>query len=235
MKYRKTARPDKTRLFKKIWSVTKDIKGEWGVDAASADFVNRGSLFATEKYLGLDISEELLLKGLAKYPGDIAVLGDLLELQLPVGFAQQVVSSNTFSHFPDFTDRNKFLGQLVNWCAPDGVLVIEMPNDENAKDVGLVLREKFRSVKGYYYGSYISRAYNNIITSNKSGVPVSWAFKKPAIILSYLLGYLETGLYARHKKHALFICTQKNDQTANSFAPSDHMTEISQGLFEGNV
>lgn len=71
--------------------------------------------------------------------------GDALTLPLEVQANVTIIPYNTFMHFSQQADQLRLLGRIRTWTAPDGVLIIDLPNAGEAfagMDTGAVTLER---------------------------------------------------------------------------------------------
>jgi hypothetical protein len=207
-------RPSKGFLFDQLEKRLFDIRGEIGLDAASASFKNR-RMFKTKYYYGLDVDRNALTKGILKQGDDktFGVLADLARLDgLPGDSVDAVVSTNTLYCLKK-EDRIAAIKHLCRLTAPEGYFFCEIPVNENYdyENVLAVLRNNFESIKIIYYRNFISRFYESIFESN------GWLGDHPVAglkgfrLFAWLIGRLEyiTSALRSPKKHAFIICKNK--------------------------
>jgi SAM-dependent methyltransferase len=148
-------RPSKSYIFERLAEDLAKIKGGAGVDAASASFKNY-PLFKTDRYIGIDISEQALKEGLQRYPGAETILSDLSKPQNFEPIADVCVSTHTFLNIPTPQGRVELLENLVRLLKPEGVLICNMNKDENWLDLRALMRTKFKHVEEVHYRNAFS-------------------------------------------------------------------------------
>ena len=233
MKYIKSLRPCKTALYRQIWKTSNNINGEYGVDAAAAGFKNRTHLFRTKIYIGLDLNERLVKKGLKDYPDDIGIVCDLVNMRLPNNFADLVISSNTLYVISDINERLDAVKKISDLTSVSGTCIIEVPNDKNATKVKDLLLNEYNNVADYCFGNCLSMFFEKIIEAKNSSLK-NWAKTKNATRLSTLLSYFENGSYSSSKtRHALFICSaKKKNCTRQNFILGNNFSKIDRNFFK---
>ncbi len=216
-------RPSKAFLFDQLEKTLFDIRGEIGLDAASAGFKNR-RMFKTKNYYGLDIELEAIKSGLKKQnlTNTFGILADLSRLDaLPSGSVDVVVSTNTLYCLEE-KDRTAAFKHLCRLTSPDGFFLYELPICEqyDFKNLLDIAKENFRDIKITYYRNFISRAYENIFEKNGWLGTHPIAGKRVFRLFAWVISRSEylTRKFSSSKKHAFIICGGKKDvQIKNKF------------------
>ena len=231
-----TLRPSKSALYRKIWKQSKNINGKYGVDAAAANFVNKDRLFRTEQYIGLDLQEKLLRKGLKNNPDDIGIVCNLITVQLPESFADLVISSNTLSYLVTLEDRLAAVKNISKCTSSSGICAIEMQNDDITGKIKEFLSSEFEIVNDYYYGNCISMFFEKFVDFNNPKTGLIWRARKRLIrCCSALLSLFETGKKSDAKtRHTLFICKNRKNISdgTHEFTPANNFAKIETNLYK---
>lgn len=207
-----SARPSKRFLFRRLRAELAHETSGIGVDAASADFKNR-PFFRTETYLGLDIHLPSLQAGLDRYGDGSRTLGiacDLTDLgALRTGFADVVVTTNTFHHIPAAA-RRPALTNLIRITRPGGTLFFEATLDAGFAGFLELLRAEFDSVEVSYYKNALSNAYESAFEVGGS-LERRIVFSLPFVAFAELLSRFEamTASTPGGKKHGFIVARRK--------------------------
>ena len=149
------------RELKKFLNKNKDLK-EIGIDAACEDFKN-AKFFPVKKYIGVDIREGIIKKGLSQNKGskcfglkfDITkknVIGD--------NFADIVVCSHTIYQIPN-NKKKDVIDNLINFVKDGGKILIQVKkNDPINFYIKSKLEKNFKITHKKYYDNIISKTYS---------------------------------------------------------------------------
>ncbi len=209
-------RPSKTFLYDLLESKLKNLSGEVGLDAASANFKNR-RMFKTKAYYGLDRDLNAIQRGLAKFKDDstFGILADLTKLDaIPSGSAEVVVSTNTLYQLAA-PDRKLALEHLCRVTASKGHFLVEMSLDGEFDRLLATIKQEFSEVKIWYYQNFLSRFYERIFERNGYLGDHPIAGRLPFRLLAWVISRLEylTRFFRLGNRHALIFCHQKNNPT----------------------
>lgn len=227
-------RPSKIFLFDLLEKELAGLRGAVGIDAASANFKNRG-LFKTDKYYGVDIDLAALHQGVAKF-ADGATFGihaDLRDLRkLPESAAAAVVSTNTLHQLTGF-DRTKAVAELTRLVAPSGTLILEMPIDDMLAQIDKDLKTAFAQVRTLYYKNPISRAYEKFWERGGDLGSHPVAGRRPFRALAWLLSRLEylTWFWRAGNRYAIIRCRRKITGTATARSGYDTLPLTEHGIY----
>ena len=203
-------RPSKIFLFRLLDRQLRDVRGEIGIDAASAHFKNRW-MFRTQRYYGIDINLEELRRGIEKYASDATTFGihaDILHLAgLPDQCAAAVISTNTL-HQLSGTNRSQAVEQLARLTAPNGMLLCEMPIDGALAPIVQQVQSIFTSVTVVYYKNPISRWYERAFERNGELGTHPIAGTRPLRLFAWALSLTESLSchWSAGNRHAILIC-----------------------------
>lgn len=185
-------RPSKSFLYDFLESQLKFVVTGVGLDASSANFKNR-RFFKTALYVGLDINQEALLEGIrrSKDANSYGLLADLNDLdKLPTGSCQAVVSTNTL-YILSKQERIIAVRNLCRVLSPEGLLILEMPNDETLDDCLVEAKKYIADPLVLFYKNPLSRLYENIFEKDGYLGNHPIAGQKIFRIFAWLLSRLE--------------------------------------------
>lgn len=229
---RVSARPSKAFLFSRLKSELKNINGEIGVDAAPANFKNY-TLFKTNKYVGVDISSDLLLDGKAKHPEGIAILHDLSTAELPFGSVDVVVSTNTLQQIPS-EPRMKAIRNFCCWVKPDGVLFMEMDQENLTPEINNLISSHFEKIDVIFYRNSLSKWFEGFLEREGRVIIDNYPrfMKKAIYAISKIISLSEYITYKnkKNKKHIFVKCSKKIDKKRQQFS-LDGYTRNNNGLY----
>ena len=149
------------RELKKFLNKNNDLK-EIGIDAACEDFKN-AKFFPVKKYIGVDIRDEIIKKGLSQNNGSkyFGLKFDLTKKNI-IGnnFADIVICSHTIHHIPN--DKKKdVIDNLINFVKDRGKILIQVKkNDPINFYIKSELKKKFKINYKKYYDNIISKNYS---------------------------------------------------------------------------
>jgi SAM-dependent methyltransferase len=217
-------RPSKIFLFEVLRKSIQAHPSAINIDAGAAGLKNRW-MFTTGSYYGLDLDLQRLRNGIASEKATsntFAIHADISHLEaLPIGSAGCVVSTNTL-YCLSIEDRLRALRQLCDLTTPNGVLLIELSNDEAFIQEEQILTQAFDSVDFFYFKNILSQWYESFFEQNGHLGSHPIAEKKPFKLIAWLISRIEylTRCSPKRNKHVLLRCTKKRDQTAHSFDTS---------------
>lgn len=207
-----SARPSKRFLFRRLQAELSGVTSGIGVDAASADFKNR-PFFRTDVYVGLDIHVPSLKAGLKRHGNGNRTFGiacDLSDLAaLRTGFADVVVTTNTFHHIPPGS-RRAALANLIRITRPQGTLFFEASRDGEFAGFADLLRAEFESVRVVYYKNALSNAYESAFEV-EGALERRIVFSPPFVAFAEILSRFEKLTSSRPgaNKHAFIVARRK--------------------------
>jgi len=132
-------------------------------DIASSTFYNR-HLFDARWYIGGDISESKLRKGISDYTEDksIACLTNIADLAMIESLADLIVCTYTLIFIPP-SAREVIIQRLILMTAAGGDLFVEMPRSGPAPQIRLLLQQNFQEVCVTYFNSPMSCFYQRTL------------------------------------------------------------------------
>lgn len=99
-------------------------------EAAGRGMVAALQAVATE-VCGIDVSEAVVSRALAKNPGLVARKADVRALGLPESGVDFIFSNSTLDHFATLEEIMTALGELARVLAPGGRMIVSLDNPEN--------------------------------------------------------------------------------------------------------
>ena len=203
-------RPSKIFLFERLVRLLKNLRGEVGLDAGSANFKNRW-MFQTRNYYGVDRNLDFLKDGMRRYDDGktFGIYADMARLDgLPDNSVDVVVSTNTI-HQLDPEARKLALTELCRLTAPDGRFFCETRLDLNFDGLLEIIKSRFQETRIIYYCNPISRFYEWIFERDRYLYPV--ARQRPVRLFAWFLSRFEylTCFWRVGNRHALIIGSQK--------------------------
>lgn len=149
------------RELKKFLNKNKDLK-EIGIDAACENFKN-AKFFPVKKYIGVDIREGIIKKGLSQNKG-LKYFGLKFDItkknMIGNNFADIVVCSHTIHQIPNDKKKN-VIDNLINFVKDGGKILIQVKkNDPINFYIKSELRKKFKITRKKYYDNIISKTYS---------------------------------------------------------------------------
>jgi SAM-dependent methyltransferase len=205
-------RPSKSFLFDLLQSKLKSLKGEIGLDAASAHFKNY-HMFKTRKYYGLDIDLVVLENGLSKHGSSntFGIWADLSKLdKLPANSIDVIVSTHTLDHLS--VDKHLVaLKHLARLTAPQGTLICQFAIHKVLADSIKILKDNFKQIKIIYYKNFLSQFYEWIFERDGYLGDHPIAGTKPFRLLAWLISRLEflTCHLPKINKQVFIVCQSK--------------------------
>jgi hypothetical protein len=217
-----TARPSKTFLFAKLEEDLANSSGDYGVDAAPANFKSY-PLFQTKHYVGIDLNKNHLKDGKRKHPDGIAIFGDISDVDIVENSVDVIVSTNTLQQI-ETTSRLQAIRNFCNWVAEGGSMFLEMDMDENHAEIMNIVNGKFENIQIIYYQNTLSRWFENMIGENGRVVisDRSSLYKKIVYMFSFLISFTENFTYrnSKGKKHVYIRCINKLEGKKSPFSLS---------------
>jgi len=182
-------RPSKAALWTQFHRDMLEVSGKpFGLDAGAAD-LKCYPLFSTETYWGIDIGRESLERGLGRYPDAKAILADLSTVPVPANSVDVCVSTNTLFQL-DVEPRLSAIRTLCQAVKPDGIMMIELNNDEAIEQTLKLLQDNFSQLDISYFGNKLSRLYEKILQRSDGKMP-GYAGSRPFLAISWILSRLE--------------------------------------------
>ncbi|MFA6551941.1 MAG: methyltransferase domain-containing protein [Candidatus Paceibacterota bacterium] len=230
-------RPSKNFFFPLLKKELAKTGDGIGVDVGSAGMKNRG-MFLTDIYIGIDINQELLQKGLEKEnsANTFGLVADITKLNsLPSNFADVVASSNTLYCLPEekIPEAIKSLSRITR---NGGSLLYQILKGKDTQFEKTIqeLAKQFQTVKVIYYKNFINNLYEKFFERDGNLGSHPLAGSKPFLFLSYLLSRLEylTCKMPLLNKEVFIICRNKveNNKTAEHFDITK-FNEVSNRLY----
>lgn len=208
-------RPSKNFMYKNLITDLASRKVDVAVDAASSGLKNR-KYFNTKLYVGLDIDNGLLEKGLIKFsenadiknPHTVAVHCDLTTVKLATGSVDLLVSSNTIEHLPAIK-RLPSLVSLFDSLHSESVLILTTRKNSTYDEIKHTLLEAFDHVHEVNYRNRASRLFESLITRNGRVISINGWVRYPVLSIVKILGFLERALspFAQLNVDSYFVCT----------------------------
>lgn len=152
--FRYSGRPSKQLLW--YW-LMRDMKlsqsYEVGIDAGCGAMLNR-PWFRTNKYIGIDIDEQRLIEGKAKYPEVVSIRSRLEDAKNTTGDFILCVQVFANKHL-DKTKTMNIVDSLVQMVSPGGVLIFNITkrNLPYEMKIDAYLNQHFTRVKKRKYGA----------------------------------------------------------------------------------
>lgn len=204
--------PSKFYLLRKLVRCLNQSSGmSIGLDAACANFKYR-ELFKTDKYVGVDLDEPNLKRGMAvrARANDTGVVANLLDLIKLQDVADVVVSTHTLASLP-IELREEGVRALAECVAANGTLFINIPSDSDSVTLHSFLEQRFGKVEKIVYGTPLFMKIENIFayrTGSKN--PFILGALGVAIVLSYFLSFVEEFEWVRRRgAYTLFWCRNR--------------------------
>lgn len=178
-------------------------------------------------YVGVDIQLSNLEEGIRTQPGAVAILGDLVALNMPAGCANVVVSTKTLSHMTP-TDQIKASENLAALVRDGGLLVLEMPDGAHVNAILDQIAPQFRKVRVTKYGSPLTLSMEpGLMRLGKS--KLGRKLLRPFVKLMARLDPLICRI-AGNPAHVYILMTGKTAKT-DVASPTDGSIEIAPGIF----
>lgn len=228
-------RPSKSFLYDLLEKELFSLRGEVGLDAASANLNNR-RMFRTKYYYGLDFDIGLLKRGLEKYrePNIFGIHADMVNLSaIADNSVDAVVSTNTLHQMPQ-ESRKLALAELCRICSPKGKLLCEMPLDTDFDALLKMVSNHFSEIKIYYYSNPVSRFYESIFEQDGFLGSHPVAGRRPFRVLAWLISRLEflTRKVRSINRRVFIAASQKRGSHAIQKFDLSHLPVVNGRIFE---
>lgn len=163
---RRSSRPSKQLLFLML---SKDMKSSQsyniGLDLACGKMYNRG-MFKTKKYIGIDIDEERIRKGLRKFPSATGLVYPLEDLPSTLeGDFVVCVQTIGINNYFDVKNTMNVINKIVESVNQNGVLIFNVgPKalELYERKIDELLVQSFSGVKKTEYGRWTNETNKHL-------------------------------------------------------------------------